>query len=342
MKQKYNGGIYWLLDSRFDFLLPSFMQEFEIKEQQIIFVNSYHTKARQNRNKIYVFPEKEHCVNLMEPDDINRIFSKSLNLTHRSLVICFSGAGLPQNDNLVSLIATGQIAELCNNKWWQYHFFRGCNIMTPYTYRYHNLNSMKNDFYSLLERYQKIVIKKSCLSGGYNMKVVSSEKELESYCQCLNKKYLDGDFLISEYIPHQQSFASMGIVRKDGEVFSINIVTEQVLYQEVAYEGLIFPPFLGFDNINKIQNTTLKIGEELATKGYYGFYNVDFVLGKDQLYAVEINARLGFCVILAACMYGTNFWKVIQYGNTDDVVYPEKRLVLGKIKGIEGSIYSGL
>ncbi len=92
------------------------MREFGIKEQEIIFVNSYHSKIRKNWNKVYVFPEKQCSVNLMEPDDINCIFSRSLNLTYKSLIICFTGAGLPQNDNLVSLIATGQIAELCNTE----------------------------------------------------------------------------------------------------------------------------------------------------------------------------------------------------------------------------------
>ena len=52
MIQEYDGGIYWLLDCRFDFLIHSFMQEYRIKEDDIIFVQSYHGNARERLRKI--------------------------------------------------------------------------------------------------------------------------------------------------------------------------------------------------------------------------------------------------------------------------------------------------
>lgn len=342
MIKEYDGGIYWLLDCRFDFLLPSFMQEYGIEEKDILFVQSYHGKIRHRWRTIYLLPDKRQSVYLMEPDDANHIFSKYLNLDRKNLVISFSGAGLPQSENLDALTAVGLTAELCNDKWWQYNFFQKFHVMTPDTYKCHNFAEVESVFPELMEKYQKVIIKKTRLSGGYRMEVLSSSFELNQYRLKLDRGSLEQDFLMSAYIPHQQSFAGMGVIRQDGEVFFINIVTEQVLFQEVAYEGLIFPAFLDTDNLNKIRDLTTVIGKELGQVGYYGFYNVDFVLGHKGPYAVEVNARLGFGSILVACIYGNDFWNVLRGSCTDEIVYEGKRLIIGKVKGREGRIYANM
>jgi len=342
MIKKYDREVYWLLDCRFDFLLPSFMQEYDIKENDIIFVQSYHSKMRHKWKTIYLLPDKRQSVYLMEPDDVNHMFSKYLNLKAKNLVISFSGAGLPQSDNLETLTAVGLTAELCNDKWWQYNFFQKSNVITPDTYKYHNFAEVEKAFPKLMEKHQKMVIKNARLSGGYKMDILSSTSELKQYRRKLDKESLEQKFLMSAYIPHQQSFAGMGVVRQDGEVFFIDIVTEQVLFREVAYEGLIFPAFLDTDNINKIRELTTVIGKKLGQSGYYGFYNVDFVLGNEGLYAVEVNARLCFSSILVACMYGNHFWSVLQGCFTDKIVYKGKRLIIGKVKGREGRYYANL
>lgn len=341
MANKYDGGIFWLLDVRFDFLLPSFMHEFEIEEQDIILVNSYHCNTRK-RWRIKYISSKIENVNLMEPDDINRIFAKELQLDCKNLIISLSGAGIPQSDNLVSLTSTGRIAELCNDKWWQYELFKRCGVKTPDTYKYYSLKAVKKELSFLIGKYKKVVIKRPCLSGGYLMDVLYSETGLIDYCKQIQKSGIDQIFLMSEYIPHQQSFASMGVVQKNGEVFFINIVTEQVLYREVAYEGLIYPPFLDNCYMEEIEKITIKIGKELGQSGYFGYFNVDFILSGSQMYAVEINARLGFGTILAACLYREKIWKVLQGLCKDQVGNIHKRLVIGKIKGKEGRVYSNL
>lgn len=341
MVNKYDGGIFWLLDVRFDFLLPSFMHEFEIEEQDIILVSSYHCNTRKRWRKIYI-PSKMENVNLMEPDDINRIFAKELLLDCKNLIISLSGAGMPQSDNLVSLTSTGWIAELCNDKGWQYELFKRCGVKTPKTYKYCSLKAVKIKFKFLIEKYEKVVIKRPCLSGGYMMDVLYSDAGLMDYCKRIHKSDIDRDFLVSEYIPHRQSFAGMGVVQKNGEVFFINIVTEQVLYREVAYEGLIYPPFLNNCYMEEIERTTIRIGKELGQSGYFGYFNVDFILADSLMYVVEINARLGFGTILAACLYREEIWKVLQGLCKDRVGKIQKRLVIGKIKGKEGKVYSNL
>lgn len=336
-------NIYWLLDSRYDFLLPSFLHEFGLEKQDIVLVNSYHSKARADWDKIYLPFEKEQQVVQMEPDEMNHIFSKSLPLDRKKMVICFSGAGLPQSEHLLSMIATGKIAEQCNDKWWQYCQFKKNAISTPKTYQFYEFDAVWNQFDTLLEKHKKFVIKRSRLSGGYQMSVLSSKDDLIQYREHGRAGGSRQEFLVSEYIPHQQSFASMGVVNKDGEGIVLPIITEQILFEEVAYEGLLFPAFLNEAYQAKIRQITEAIGILLGETGYFGFYNVDFVLGTDhQIYAVEINARWGFGTILAACMYGEHFWKVMQGTDTEQIRYPDQRLVLGKIKAKEGRIYQGL
>lgn len=335
--------VYWLLDSRFDFLLPSFMHEFGIEKQNMVLVNSYHSKTRDDWNKIYIPSKKDQSVIQMEPDDMNRIFSKCLQLDKKNLIISFSGVGLSNSDGLISLTATGEVAEKCNNKWWQYCHFIENQILTPKTYQYYSFEAIRAQFDELVNKHQKIIIKRPCLSGGYRMAVLSSRDDLKDYQAHDSNGDIGQDFLVSEYIPHQQSFAAMGIVRKGGGVSFIPIITEQELYQEVAYEGLLFPAFLSEEYQKEIQQMTVEIGKILEKHGYFGFFNVDYILGRDGLmYAVEINARWGFGTILAACMYGDHFWKIMQGIWTEEIRYPSRRLVIGKIKGKEGREYEGL
>lgn len=335
--------IYWLLDSRFDFLLPSFLREFGIAKQDMVLVNSYHGKARESWNKVYIPFERERQMIQMEPDDMNRLFSQSLDLDKEKMIISFSGAGLPQNDNLVAMMSTGKIAEKCNDKWWQYCQFVKNQISTPTTYRYCNMNVVWDKFDDLINKHRKLVIKKPCLSGGYQMSVLYSKDDLKYYQEHVNYRGGRKEILVSEYISHQQSFAAMGVVQKNGGVFVSPIITEQVLYHEVAYEGLLFPAFLNEAYQAKVCQITEKIGKMLGKNGYFGFYNVDFVLGTDnQIYVMEINARWGFGTILAACMYGEYFWKVMQGICIGRAKYLDKRLAIGKIKGREGKTYEGL
>ena len=175
------------------------------------------------------------------------------------------------------------------------------------------------------------------------MRVVSSKADLERYQQSIQNGSQNEVFLVSEYIPNQQSFASAAVVLKNGEVFDLDMVTEQVIYQETAYEGLIFPAFLDDRNVRKIREITMKVGKELGNSGYYGFFNIDFIFGNDgRMYIAEINARLGFGTILAACLYGNGFWKMMQGICVSDIRKPVGRLILGKIKGQEGRTYFGL
>ena len=216
-------------------------------------------------------------------------------------------------------------------------------------------------------RNQRVVIKKPNLSGGYRMSLVydgiddfngSRDNGVEGYCNSLKDDDFDEPFLVSEYIPHKQSFAGLGIVSKSKKgkaKVAYCGSTEQVLYHEFAYEGLIWPAY--WDHGTKrsvdakkgdIEKITKSIGYKLAERGYIGFYNVDFIEENDtgNMYVAEINARFGFGTILYALVCGKNtFFKAIQGLNPpkiDDKCMGSQRILLGKIKGRAGREYKGL
>ncbi len=295
--------VYWILDQRFDFLLPLFEREYGIPRKEITFVGSFHGTARKGEEwkevkKIHIgqrpsgkFTVKEDDDSegatgkavWLEPEDINRAYAEHIVDSPDSLVIAFSGAFLPEKVD--SFIVTGRKAAKFNNKWYQYHDLLSKGrpkINTPETFKfaikvdaekngvedpteiffpeiwegYHKVKTgeeakerIKKEILEKLSLEGKLVVKKPDLSGGYQMKVISCEEDIVNFCDFLCDKY-QGVYLISRYIPHKYSYAGMGIVAKkrtrssDADVTYCG-VTEQVLYHELAYEGLIWPPFWG-------------------------------------------------------------------------------------------------
>lgn len=334
--------VVWLLDQRFDFLLPWFEKEYNISRNDILFVGSYHGNTRKGLKTVTVGNSTDGHVSYLEPEDINKLYADSITADKKTLVVPFSGAYLPSAENVTSFIATGNIAADMNNKWWQYRLFCEIGIRTPKTWRADNHSQLLELAQKYFDQYESLLIKKEELAGGYKMKIVSSDEDVRAYCRAQTEDFLNGEFLVSEYIPHEQSFSGMGVIGRDGRVIWCG-ATEQVLYKSLAYEGLIWPPYIDSKGLCEIKNITLEVGDRLSEYGYFGYFNVDFIQGAGKMYAVEINARLSFSTILYACCCGENFWKAVQ-GECEEVLEPQidGRLILGKIKAREGRGYSKL
>lgn len=334
--------VVWLLDQRFDFLLPWFEKEYNISRNDILFVGSYHGNTRKGLKTVTVGNSTDGHVSYLEPEDINKLYADSITADKKTLVVPFSGAYLPSAENVTSFIATGNIAADMNNKWWQYRLFCEIGIRTPKTWRADNHSQLLELAQKYFDQYESLLIKKEELAGGYKMKIVSSDEDVRAYCRAQTEDFLNGEFLVSEYIPHEQSFSGMGVIGRDGRVIWCG-ATEQVLYKSLAYEGLIWPPYIDSKGLCEIKNITLKVGRRLSEYGYFGYFNVDFIQGAGKMYASEINVRFSFSTILYACCCGENFWKAVQ-GECEEVMEPQGdgRLILGKIKAREGRGYSKL
>lgn len=332
--------VVWLLDQRFDFLLPWFEKEYNISCKDILFVGSYHGNTRKGLRKVTVGNLLDGHVSYLEPEDINKLYAGEITTDKKTLLVPFSGAYLPSAENVISFIATGNIAIDINNKWWQYKFFCRIGVKTPKTWRAENHSQLLNLIRTLFGRYESLIIKKAELAGGFKMKMVSSVEDVIEYYKMLGEDLLNGEFLVSEYIPHEQSFSGMGIIDRGGNVIWCG-ATEQVLYNGLAYEGLIWPPYIDGERLCDIKNITLKVGKRMSEQGYFGYFNVDFIQGTDEMYVVEINARFCFSTLFYACCCGKKFWKAVQGKETIER-RPDGRLILGKIKAQEGKSYSEL
>lgn len=332
--------VVWMLDQRFDFLLPWFENEYNISHKNILFVGSYHGNTRKEFRKVMVGNIPEGHVSYLEPEDINKLYADELITDKKTLIVPFSGAYLPKAENVISLIATGNTATDINNKWWQYRFFCKFGVQTPKTWRVENHFQLLDLTRVLLEQYERLLIKKAELAGGYKMSIVSSYEDVRAYCKLQREDFLNEIFLVSEYISHEQSFSGMGIIGRDGTTIWCG-ATEQVLYNDLAYEGLIWPPYIDDKAFRNIKDITIKVGNRLSECGYFGYFNVDFIQGTGELYAVEINARFCFSTIFYACCCGERFWKAMC---GEDVIESQVdgRLILGKIKAREGRSYSKL
>ncbi len=332
--------VVWLLDQRFDFLLPWFEMEYNISRKDILFVGSYHGNTRKELKKVTVGNLSDGHVSYLEPEDINKLYADGITADKKTLVVSFSGAYLPSAKNVISFITTGNIAADINNKWWQYIFFGKIGVKTPKTWRAGNHSQLLDLTRTLFCQHVSMLIKNAELAGGYKMEIVSSVEGVREYCKMLDEDFLNGEFLVSEYIPHGQSFSGMGIISRDGKTIWCG-ATEQVLYNGLVYEGLIWPPYIDDEGLRDIKNITLKVGKRLSECGYFGYFNVDFIQGTDGMYAVEINARFCFSTIFYACYCGDKFWKTVR-GEEIIEIKGDGRLILGKIKAREGKIYSKL
>lgn len=314
--------------------------EYNISRKDILFVSSYHGNTRKELRKVTVGNLSDRYVSYLEPEEINKLYAGEITADKKTLIVPFSGAYLPSTENIISFIATGNISADINNKWWQYKFFSKIGVKTPKTWWAENYFQLLDLMRMLFGQHESLLIKKAELAGGYKMKIVSSVEEVREYCKKLEEDFLNSEFLVSEYIPNEQSFSGMGIISRGGKTIWCG-ATEQVLYNDLAYEGLIWPPYIDDKGLRDIKNITLKVGKRLSECGYYGYFNVDFIQGTDGMYAVEINARFCFSTIFYACCCGEKFWKIVQ---GEEVIKNsvDGRLILGKIKAKEGKSYSKL
>ena len=123
-------------------------------------------------------------------------------------------------------------------------------------------------------------------SGGNGTEKISSLDEILSSEKIKGKK----QFIISELLDLVSSPSTLGIIANEDEVM-VSSITDQIM-DGVDYKGTLYPSSAGKENIRKMKEYTENIGKYLGSKGYKGFFGIDFMVDKDDnLYFVEINPR---------------------------------------------------
>lgn len=123
-------------------------------------------------------------------------------------------------------------------------------------------------------------------SGGNGTEKISSLDEILSSEKIKGKK----QFIISELLDLASSPSTLGIIANEDEVM-VSSITDQIM-DGVDYKGTLYPSSAGKENIRKMKEYTENIGKYLGSKGYKGFFGIDFMVDKDDnLYFTEINPR---------------------------------------------------
>lgn len=105
------------------------------------------------------------------------------------------------------------------------------------------------------------------------------------------RRFSVGEFqgVVESYLPDCESPSAQLEIRPDGEVHLVS-THDQVLSGQ-SFVGCVFPA--GDRYRKQVQEFALRTGQVLAAKGVLGPFSVDFVAAGDEVYAVEINLRMG-------------------------------------------------
>jgi|GEM_PF-4577736 len=334
---------YWIFDQRFDFLLEMFVSYLkrhglEAKPIQIL---SYNAKnAAWKIVPLGVGANKEDF-RVNEPSDVNRYFEEFIADTgsyseNLVVVASFTGENLRKHSNTVHLTSVSPQADLLNNKLSQYELMRKHNYPHVQQMVCKDLYCLKENHDALQKRFCSYVIKFPDCSGGYLMSHIKNQDDLDQFIMEYGCYVQDKVVLVSGYQKHIMSVSGFGCVYENGDVHYFG-ASEQILYDEYKYAGLVYPAFLSEKQTILIKDETMRAGQLLREEGYHGFFNVDLLMLEDGcLLPVEINARFGFSLLLFGCLYQNQCFDVLLDGKECTPIQTKERIVICKLKGTFG------
>lgn len=121
--------------------------------------------------------------------------------------------------------------------------------------------------------------------GGNGSVIVKSENDLNESTKLKGKN----NFIITDLLDLESTQSSIGLVANEDDVMFVSVSDQ--LMDGVEYRGNIYPTSLDSDNYEKIVDNTKKIGTFLGSKGYRGFFGVDYMTAEGETYFAEINPR---------------------------------------------------
>ncbi len=116
------------------------------------------------------------------------------------------------------------------------------------------------------------------------------------------------------------------------EVLSVN---KQII-ESFRYRGAVVP----FEFREDVIETALKVAESI--KGLFGYVGVDMILSNDDVFVVDVNARITTPSILFRDVYGINLAKLLvrnYEGKGLSEFAPKRKMVLRKVEGNRENSY---
>ncbi len=137
-------------------------------------------------------------------------------------------------------------------------------------------------------------------------------------------------YLAQEFVKGMDVSVSL-IVGDEIKVLSVN----RQIIESFKYRGAVVP----FDFREDIMETALKVAESI--KGLFGYVGVDMVVSEEDVYVLEVNARVTTPSILFRDVYGMNLAKLLMRnyeGKEIPEFTPKRRMRLRKVEGKEGFV----
>lgn len=298
----------WLFDQRFESLRSSFEEFLEARDIAGAPINGYD-----------VFPEAVRApapgepAELVQrsPEDVARLFSRRWRAGERwghdgarpLPVASFTMDGLSAAPGIDAFGVSPAVVRRLSDKALQYQVFYEAGLPVPEFTVVASLDELAQRLPVLLAEYGAVFAQPAYSSGGEQAAVLCTATDIAAYRHQLRAFGADGATLVAaRYMPGRRTLSGNGIVTKTGRVVLLGVT--ELLQDGFRFDGFIFPTFEHAAVETAVNDITLRVGELLRARDYWGFFTADMLRAPDgSLLVTEANTRFsGEAACIAASM----------------------------------------
>jgi len=282
LEKKFNKKFkpIWILSSK---------QNNLFKKENFIVINKKLQEIKQNlkkNNVVYLEDYEDTNKEFSESEFIKDLIEKLIKKQERVFILGFTSSCLSiQNSKVKILGPSPKIATQFDDKIKHIKLFHFLDLPRNSTRIYQNLEEIKSN-----EKYP-FYISASYTSGGHENGTIYSEEDLEvfySRLRAINKKH---SFLVADLITDIKLSPNVNAVVCGEDDTRIICITDQILRGN-QYLGNIYPSKADDKEKQIIIETTKKVGNYLAKRGFRGLFGLDFIIdSKKNVFVVDLNPR---------------------------------------------------
>lgn len=335
----------WLFDERFDRLCGRF------QEHLVRCVG----RVRRPLRDYELFPGTADRASSMAqefrqigPERLNRLFLRDWDDCRPRAdedvpVVSFTMEGLEARPGLALFGPPSPVAKELNNKASQYRWLREAGLPVPPFVVTHGVEDLAERLDDLLSAHGALFVQPAHSAGGEWAVLVRDRGDLEAYWERATRAGVDeSGFIATRFLEGARSLSGHGVVTRRGRVLPLAV--DELLLNGFRFDGFVFPTLEDPAAEEEVLALTVRAGETLAARGYWGYFAADFLYRAHSFLAInEINVRFaGEAAFLAGCMR-VNLFCLIEEEvapGPDALIPPQdSRIVVTKIRPELGRSY---